>query len=98
MSIKKGDVYLLCEEPTVVGVVTSVKDSKAEIFNISTSLGDKIKWYNKTLRFSGAQDSSTPEFKVISEDTKLTLATKKVKTPFGTRTKYLCESIGDFKR
>ena len=90
--INKGDIYLLCANPVVVGVVTSIKDSKAEIFNISTTLGDKVKWYNKSLRYSCGENDFSP----ISDKIKLKLPKKQIKNTIR-RIKYLTESIGDFR-
>lgn len=91
--INKGDIYLLCANPVVVGVVTSIKDAKAEIYNITTTLGDKIKWYNKSLRYSGGENDFSP----LSDKIKLKLDEKPAKKIVN-RVKYLTESIGDFRK
>lgn len=52
MIIEKGQVFELSNSPKVVGVVSSIKDSKQERFYVTTTNGDRVIWNNKAKTFT----------------------------------------------
>lgn len=52
MIIEKGQVFELSDSPKVVGVVSSIKDSKQERFYVTTTNGERVIWNNKSQTFT----------------------------------------------
>lgn len=70
MKIEKGQTFVLnAEKPYVVGIVSSIKDSKQERFVIKTTEGEELIWNNKSKKFS-----DDVEYDALSEETLLVAA------------------------
>ena len=67
MKIEKGQTFVLnAEKPYVVGVVSSIKDSKQERYVVKTTEGEELIWNNKSKKFS-----DDVEYDALSEETLL---------------------------